>query len=73
MMITMAMNWANTLIRMSLLDQVRAVSPPLPEGVEPQAQDHKDDADSDGDQKLAHGRFLRPPAVERQARIAHDG
>ena len=28
MMITMAMAWANTLIRMSLLDQVRAVSPP---------------------------------------------
>src|SRR5436189_20881 len=28
MIITMAMNWANTLIRISLLDQVRAVSPP---------------------------------------------
>ena len=29
MMMTMAMDWANTLIRISLLDQVRAVSPPF--------------------------------------------
>ena len=50
MMIMMAMNWANTLIRISLLDQVRGRVAAPPQGIEPQAED-QEDKPADGDRR----------------------